>query len=425
LLLTVIVSLAAPSVAAQVITLEGRLVRTATWETRVEVNGADGARVFGLEVYDNGELVRAAAGVSSRWIVAGPVDLAGLMRLLEDPFASGPAGDAHTEATGLVLDSSYEGPPRRGVWLRPIPDAFAVGAVERGGRLTAAASAAGRPLPGLRWEALAARSAPEADPAGDAWYADEPPWPGGALAHGAMRVRARAGGVEATLAAASCAGERAAGGGWALLRLHAAGERLEADALAGAAAGDYRGSDADLLDTLRHAALRLAARSGPLAAWVEGSGSLGRLGARAVAGEAGVEGRWRCGRGASAGVDVRGGWRSRRDAAGLEAVAWPWEAAADLRVRRLALEAGAASSGRASAAAAWTTGPCELRAEARLGEAALTEAAGGVRVSRGGRMVEALVGWAPGATRQRPPAWLSIGWRVTGRPGAARAGSRP
>jgi hypothetical protein len=157
---------------------------------------------------------RMAAGVAAGPLVFGPVSRGGLHRLLGEPLDFDPSSEVWSEATGLSLDTSMEPTARLGAGLTLLrgrigvfgyedadgrTGALRVGSSPLGLRTAAAAAPApesvaapgreppSRPLP-LTVEALATLSEAAGRPAGDAWYPDEPGFPGGTLVHGGTRI---------------------------------------------------------------------------------------------------------------------------------------------------------------------------------------------------------------------------------------------
>jgi hypothetical protein len=382
-----------PPVGAQTLVMESRLQRTEGWEARIEMKEEGRLRVVGLAVYERAALERAAAGIETAWLAAGPLAPEGLLRLVDGPLDSGPSAEVYTQETALSLDGSFDGGSRSGVIAWPMPGRLGVGALARDGSVTALAVAGGRPLPALRWEALGARSAPPADPPGDAWFAEGPPWPGGPLAHAALRAALETGGVEAAAAAGMSAAERAPPGGWALLRLHGHRGGARGDLLLGLADGEARDTAGSLLRPLRRAALRAEARAAGLRAWAEGS---------ACRGPGALAASWGA---ATPRLGLEGGLRARRG----EALSW--EACLRLDGKRLDAEVRRAGSGRLSAEARLQAGALELGADCCWDEGRLGELEIRLGSRKPGLAADLAAGWS--ARDDRP--WVSLGWRATRR----------
>ncbi len=395
---------------AQQLTLESCVEGAGGRRARVELEEPERLRVFALADYEDDALARAAAGVSTPWLVAGPLAPAGLLRLIEAPFACGPAADVHDEATGLLLDGSFDGSSRSGAIAWPAPGSLGVGAWGRDGRLTAVLAAAGRPLPPLQWEAALARSAPPADAAGEDWYYGYAPWRGGALSHAAARLRADAGALAVSAAAAASIAERAAPGAWLLARLEACGPQVRADALLGLSNGAYRDTGGGLERTLRHAALRVEARSAAARLSAEARGSRGL---EAFGGEA----PWELAGGATAAVgrakpalslEASAAWKRRRDAAGEELSSASFDASAAAEAGAFSAEASAASGGRIAVSGRWKGRGTEVSLEGCWKRSALDAVEAAWRAGADAARLEIAAGWLAG-----PPArWLlSIRWR--------------
>ena len=272
----------------------------------------------------------------------------------------------------------------------PLPGRLGLGAFVRDERLTALAVAAGHPLPGLRWEALGARSAPPADPRADEWFTDEPPWPGGPLAHAALRGRVAGGGIEAAAAAGASFAERAPPGGWALLRLHGDRGCGSGELLLGLADGAARDTAGALLRPLRRAAVRAESRAAGLRGWAEASASCGP---DAVA--------LRAGAGTPA-LTLEAGLQQR------EGGALAWDAVLRLERRRVAAEARRAGSGRLTAEARWKPGPLEIGLQSCWTWRRFEELQVDLEVHRPRIGVELSAGWS--AAEGRP--WVSVGARA-------------
>ncbi len=395
---------------AQQLTLESCVEGAGGRRARVTLEDPERLRVFALADYEDRGLARAAAGVSTPWLAAGPLAPAGLFRLIEAPFGSGPAADVHEEAIGLLLDGSFDGAARTGAIAWPWPGSLGVGAWSRDGGLTAVLAAAGHPLPPLRWEAALARSAPAADAAGEDWYYGYEPWRGGALSHAAMRLGADSGALAVSAAAAASIAERAGPGTWLLARLEACSPQARADALLGLSNGAYRGTDGGLERTLRHAALRVEARAARARLSAEASGSRGlpALGCGAP---------WELAGGAAAAVgcakpalslEASAAWKRRRDAAGEKRSSAAFDASAAAEAGAFSLEASCASRGTVSAAGRWKAGDVEVALEGCWRRGALDAVEAAWRTGAGTARLELAAGWRPG-----PPArcQLSMRWR--------------
>ena len=155
-----------------------------------------GVKLMYLEELVGLESVERRLGVALPFAVAGPLAPSGLWRKVLSPLAHGPESTAHTEATGLRLDTSFDASSRRGAAL--VIGSPALRAL-RGG--LAVVETAHTPFQGAGWlecrapgggsfQALAVYSLPPADRQPEAWLLPEVPYPGGGLLHlaGGMQV---------------------------------------------------------------------------------------------------------------------------------------------------------------------------------------------------------------------------------------------
>ena len=195
----------------------------------------------GLLVIANTDLQGVAAGLSSPWALAGPLVSRGLLRLASDPLGFSPESPVFEEGTALALDSSLES-RRRGAALTPLPGVglFArEGPEGHGAGIFTAVSPAG----GLLLDGLLLSSWPAASAAGDEWYFDRSPSPGGQVTHGCARVSLGAGGLGWTVAAGASSAEWAGPGAFADVRLRGSAAGVETDVLLAAASPGYRSPD--------------------------------------------------------------------------------------------------------------------------------------------------------------------------------------
>jgi len=184
----------------------------------------------------------AAAGISTPWLVAGPLVGRGLLRLASDPLGFSAESPVFEEGTGLALDASLES-SRRGALLMPVPGALGLFAREGadGDGFGAFADVALGTVGFM--DALLLSSGPASRSAPDDWYFDRSPWPGGRIGHGCARLSARAGGLRWTLATGSSFAEWAPPGAFADLRMRGYTPGAEAAFLLAAVTPGYRSPD--------------------------------------------------------------------------------------------------------------------------------------------------------------------------------------
>ncbi len=193
------------------------------------------------------EPVQRAFGFSCPWLTVGPASMAGLLRQLYNPLGCGPGSGVFREQTEVSLDASLEPGGRRTVALSLAPEHLELFFLHR----EAAGAQAGGALrlryaDRLRLELLGLLSDPpveleeETSGAGEPWFADKAPFPGGLLGHLGGSLACSFERLSLHLAAAASGGERASPGLLGSLRLAFRGSSAElACLLAGCSEGYF------------------------------------------------------------------------------------------------------------------------------------------------------------------------------------------
>ncbi len=174
------------------------------WPRGAEVEAR--LRRDGLVVIANTDLHGAAAGISSPWLLAGPLVSRGLLRLAADPLGFSAESPVFEEGTALALDASLAA-TRRGVVLAPLPGILGLFARDGPEGQGYGAFTTVSPGAGVLLDGLLLSSGPAASAAGDEWYFDRGPSPGGRVTHGCARVSLGAGDLGWTAAAGASSAE--------------------------------------------------------------------------------------------------------------------------------------------------------------------------------------------------------------------------
>jgi hypothetical protein len=130
------------------------------------------------------------AGFASPVLVAGPVDLRGLLREVGNPLGYGPRSGVFSEPCGLSLKTGTDPSSRTGLWISVPGDRAGVGAYrvdEETAHLFTAFNLGGPETPDF--SGLFLISHPDEGPPRDEWFPEKPAYPGGDLHHIAVRVR--------------------------------------------------------------------------------------------------------------------------------------------------------------------------------------------------------------------------------------------
>jgi hypothetical protein len=177
-------------------------------------------------VWPDLEPVQRVFGFSCPWLTVGPASMAGLLRMLYNPLGCGPGSYVFRERTDISLDAGLEPAGRRTVALSLVPEHLELFFLHR----EEAGAQAGGTLrleraDRLRLELLGLLSGPPAEleeetsGAGEPWFADTAPFPGGLLGHLGGSLAFALERLSLHLAAAASGGERVSPGLLGSLRL--------------------------------------------------------------------------------------------------------------------------------------------------------------------------------------------------------------
>jgi len=207
-----------------------------------------------------------ALGISGPLVTSGPVSLRGILAQLYNPLAHGAGSDVFADAAGLALNIDLDVAGRRGLQLRVIPghwDLIGVYKKRVGAQLGSVIT-----LPfGRRTECtvVGLLSAPP-DQLEDqqAWYAEDPLFPGGLISHLAGSLTVELDPLRLRLVAAASAGRLVGPRTFATLQLHRKAPPADLDLLLGYCSPRYFTPEGDCGDLQWLAAARVERRFGPL-----------------------------------------------------------------------------------------------------------------------------------------------------------------
>ncbi len=137
-------------------------------------------------------------GLTSPWVVAGPVSRTGLARILQDPLGFGPTSSVYQEPVGFALDasaaaSSVSGSAgQTGLVLIPVPNWLGLYCLRSADGAQQVGIYGGQfPEVGAGAEALLCLSQPAVEDHGESWVSRRQPYPGGSLLLAAARLGMR------------------------------------------------------------------------------------------------------------------------------------------------------------------------------------------------------------------------------------------
>jgi hypothetical protein len=181
-----------------------------------------------------------AIAVETPWLVAGPLQPAGLLREVQNPLGFSAGSSVFQERTGLSLDLSILG-GRTCFACLPIPGAlglFCLPMTDESLAIGLFVSAAPAAWLGMEAEIQVEDVAPAG--AATEWFPDRPAFPGGALVQLAGRIRARVPGFAACGTIGCSLAETAPPGGFFHLESEYKNGPAEVALLVGAAGEGYR-----------------------------------------------------------------------------------------------------------------------------------------------------------------------------------------
>jgi len=216
------------------------------------------------------------AGLACPWLVAGPLEAAGLLLVASSPMAYAAGSAAWRQRTDLEARCTLT-PARIGVAAFPLPDALCLYCFQAGDGTEAGPREAGAflslPL-GLAalGETVVSVSVPDVPGAEETWYVTRSRWTGGVLGRAACRALFLPPSATAALAAGASFGGPGAPGGFAQAAGAYQGEGASAALLLACCGRDYMALDGfgptDLLRVSAEAALGDARTARLSASWL-------------------------------------------------------------------------------------------------------------------------------------------------------------